>query len=52
MSSQRRWLKLWARTVGMPIGMTDDDRPEFKPISQRNVKPCENSMKQCEMDTA
>ncbi len=38
MSGQRRWLTTWARTVGMPIGMTDDDRPEFKPISQRNVK--------------
>ena len=38
MSGQRRWLTTWARTVGMPIGMTDDDMPEFKPISQRNVK--------------
>ena len=34
MSGQRRWLKTWARTVGMPIGLTDDDKPEFLPISQ------------------
>ena len=38
MSGQRRWLKLWARTVGMPIGITDDDKPEFLPISQEDVK--------------
>jgi hypothetical protein len=38
MSGQRRWLKLWARTVGMPIGITDDDKPEFLPISQDDVK--------------
>lgn len=37
MSGQRRWLKLWARTVGMPIGITDDDKPEFLPISQLDV---------------
>jgi hypothetical protein len=38
MSGQRRWLKLWARTVGMPIGITDDDKPEFLPITQDDVK--------------
>jgi hypothetical protein len=37
MSGQRRWLKTWARTVGMPIGLTDDDKPEFHPITQRSV---------------
>jgi hypothetical protein len=29
MSGQRRWIKVWARTVGMPVGATDDDKPEF-----------------------
>ena len=38
MSGQRRWLKIWARTVGMPIGVTDDDMPEFLPISQDDVR--------------
>ncbi len=38
MSGQRRWLSTWARTVGMPIGITDDDKPEFLPITQQNVK--------------
>ena len=38
MSGQRRWLKTWARTVGMPIGITDDDKPEFLPITQNDVK--------------
>lgn len=38
MSGQRRWLKLWARTVGMPVGITDDDKPEFLPIKQTDVK--------------
>jgi len=38
MSGQRRWLQTWARTVGMPIGFTDDDKPEFHPITQRDVK--------------
>lgn len=38
MSGQRRWLKLWARTVGMPVGITDDDKPEFLPITQDDVK--------------
>lgn len=37
MSGQRRFLKLWARTVGMPIGITDDDKPEFLPIPQTDV---------------
>ena len=38
MSGQRRWLKILARTVGMPIGITDDDKPEFLPISQDDVR--------------
>ncbi len=38
MSGQRRFLKMWARTVGMPIGMTDEDKPEFLPISQTDVR--------------
>ena len=38
MSGQRRWLRTWARTVGMPIGITDDDKPEFLPITQQNVR--------------
>jgi len=38
MSGQRRWLKLWARTVGMPVGITDEDKPEFPPIKQTDVK--------------
>ena len=38
MQGQRRWLKLWARTVGMPIGITDDDKPEFLPITQQDVR--------------
>ena len=38
MQGQRRWLKLWARTVGMPIGITDDDKPELQPIKQKDVK--------------
>ena len=38
MSGQRRWLRTWARTVGMPIGLTDDDKPEFLPITQQNVR--------------
>ena len=37
MSGQRRWLKLWARTVGMPVGLDDDDKPEFLPITQSDV---------------
>ncbi|MDB4038175.1 hypothetical protein N9519_03930 [Candidatus Thioglobus sp.] len=38
MSGQRRWLKVWARTVGMPIGISDEDKPEFPPIKQTDVK--------------
>ena len=38
MSGQRRFLKIWARTVGMPIGVTDEDKPEFLPITQSDVK--------------
>ena len=37
MSGQRRWLKLWSRTVGMPVGLNDDDKPEFLPIKQQDV---------------
>lgn len=37
-SGQRRWLKVWARTVGMPIGINDDDKPEFLPITQDDVR--------------
>jgi hypothetical protein len=38
MSGQRRFLKVWARTVGMPIGLNDEDKPEFLPIKQTDVK--------------
>ena len=38
MSGQRRWLKVWARTVGIPVGITDEDKPEFLPIKQTDVK--------------
>jgi|TARA_B100001173_G_scaffold243524_1_gene213555 hypothetical protein len=38
MSGQRRFLKVWARTVGMPVGITDEDKPEFLPITQTDVK--------------
>ena len=38
MSGQRRWLKVWARTVGMPVGISDEDKPEFLPITQKDVK--------------
>ena len=36
--TNRRWIDTWARTVGMPVGRTDDDRPEFLPISQLDVR--------------
>lgn len=36
--SDRRWIDIWARIVGMPVGRTDDDRPEFLPISQLDVR--------------
>ena len=32
------FLKMWARTVGMPIGINDEDKPEFLPIPQTDVK--------------
>ena len=38
MSGQRRFLKVWARTVGMPIGDNDEDKPEFLHITQTDVK--------------
>tara|TARA_B100000925_G_scaffold166087_1_gene124984 strand:- start:302 stop:511 length:210 start_codon:yes stop_codon:yes gene_type:complete len=38
MSGQRKFLKMWARTVGMPIGINDEDKPEFLPITQTDVK--------------
>ena len=38
MEGQSRWLKLWARTVGMPIGLNDEDKPEFLPITQKDVR--------------
>ena len=38
MSGQRRWLKVWARIVGMPVGISDEDKPEFLPITQTDVK--------------
>ena len=38
MSGQRRFLKVWARTVGMPICVNDEDKPEFLPITQTDVK--------------
>ena len=38
MSGQRRWLKLWARTAGMPVGIDDNDKPEFLPITQSDVR--------------
>lgn len=38
MSGQRSFLKMWARTVGMPVGETDKDKPEFLPITQGEMK--------------
>ena len=38
MSGQRCWLKLWARTVGMPVGITDEDKPEFPPNQTNRCK--------------
>ena len=37
MSGPRRFLKFWSRTVGMPVGVNDDDKPEFLPIKQEDV---------------
>ena len=38
MSGQRKFIKMWSRAVGMPIGDTDKDKPEFQPITQLDVK--------------
>ena len=38
MSGQRKWIKFWARTVGMPIGDTDTDRPKTPVITQREIR--------------
>ena len=35
---KNKWLVLLSRTVGMHIGMTDDDKPQFLPITQRDVR--------------
>ena len=32
------FLKMWARTVGMPIGINDEDKPEFLTNTQTDVK--------------
>jgi len=32
MSGQRKWIKIWAKTVGMPIGYNDIDEPINPPI--------------------
>jgi hypothetical protein len=37
MSGQRRWIKVWARTVGMQVGSTDEDKHDFLPIKQSDV---------------
>jgi hypothetical protein len=34
---------MWARTVGMPIGINDDDKPEFLPVPMKDVKKSINS---------
>ena len=33
----KRWLIFWARTVGMPIGIDDDDTPKDLPIKMIDV---------------
>ena len=38
MTGQRKFLRMWGRTAGMPIGDTDDDKPTFLPITQIEVK--------------
>ena len=38
MSGQKKWLVTWERTVGMPIGITDEDDQKFLPITRVNVK--------------
>tara|TARA_B100000424_G_scaffold271628_1_gene275353 strand:- start:14482 stop:14682 length:201 start_codon:yes stop_codon:yes gene_type:complete len=37
-TGQRKWINLWARTVGMPIGETDEDIPKNQPIPQKDVR--------------
>lgn len=37
MLNKNSFIKTWARTVGMPIGMHDDDKPEYLPITMTNV---------------
>ena len=36
--AEQSWLKVWARTIGMPIGETDTDPPKDPAISKTNVK--------------
>ena len=36
--AEQSWLKVWARTIGMPIGETDTDAPKDPAISKTNVK--------------
>ena len=38
MSGQRRWLITWARNVGIPVGLTDDDKHDFLALTQSDVK--------------
>ncbi len=38
MTGQRRWLKIWARTVGMPIGINDEDKPEFYLLNKQMLR--------------
>ena len=38
MSGQRKWIKVWARTIGMPIGYSDTYQPINTPIKQKDVK--------------
>ncbi len=37
MSEQKRWLIFWARTIGMPIGLHDEDKPTDLPIKMSDV---------------
>jgi hypothetical protein len=37
MNDQKRWLVFWARTVGMPIGLSDEDKPTDLPIKVSDV---------------
>ena len=36
--AHKKAMKFWARTVGMPIGETDTDRPKNPPITQAEVR--------------